>query len=443
MLTRRQLLRCGLAGPLALTLPRLLELRAEAAGSREPTALILVWLAGGASHLETYDPKPNAPSEFRGPYSPIETSAPGVQLSELLPEHAKLAHRFSILRSMVHTGFCHQQGTQQLLTGHPVRELKNKPDNPDLMSIAHWRRRDPSRTIPNYVGVPPVRACGAAYLGESYEPFSVTGDFNSPQFQVPNLRLIDGLVDDRVMTRHRLLRQLDRLDQTLDPRRRMQAQEEYQSQALSLVTGAKARQAFDLSQESERTRDRYGRNSWGQQLLMARRLVEAGVDLVTTELAGALCGPHGSWDDHSVSVNVFDSLKPRCPLFDQAVSALIEEVFERGLDRRVLVVVTGEFGRTPRISYHDNNGRPGRDHWPDATSILFAGGGIPGGQVIGATDIRGEQVVDRRVTTGDFLATIYRHLGIDAEGIAIINHAGRPIPILPYGGRPIPELTAH
>ena len=220
--------------------------------------------------------------------------------------------------------------------------------------------------------------------------------------------------------------------------------------ALNLLTSPAAQRAFDIQQEAPRTRDRYGRNAWGQQCLMARRLVEAGVELITTTFDGPLCGRVANWDDHAVNHHVFDALAYRAPVFDQAVTALIEDLYERGLDKRVMVVVTGEFGRTPRISYVASSGggvasggqgtvQPGRDHWPAANSILFAGGGIRTGQVIGATDRRGEEVVERRVGAGDFLATMYRHLGIDAERIAIPNFSGRPIPIL-GDGRAIGEL---
>jgi uncharacterized protein (DUF1501 family) len=454
IMPRRRFMQRGLAVAGGLSLPGLLKLRAVAeTAPRDTTALIVVWLPGGASHLETYDPKPEATNDYRGPYGPISTAVPGIRLCELLPHHARVADRFSILRSMVHTGFCHQQGTQQLLTGHPVRELKQKPDDPDLLSIAHYLRHDPARELPNYVGVPSINYGGAAYLGGAYEPFTVSGDPNAPQFQVPNISLPSADERARVSARIDLRVQLDRFSRAADTRAAMQTVDAFESQALALLTGSRAREAFDLSREEPRTRDRYGRNSWGQQLLMARRLVEAGIDLVTVQLAGSLCGRVGNWDDHAVNHHVFEAMKYRCQFFDQGVAALIDDVFERGLDRRTLVVVTGEFGRTPKINYQPSTGggiasgevgtvQPGRDHWPSATSILFAGGGIRGGQVIGATDARGEQVIDRRVTTGDFLATLYRHLGIDAEQISVTNFAGRPVPILPYGGKAIPELTA-
>lgn len=458
--TRREFLRAGLAGLTTLSLPGLYRLRAEAAENagrpattasrEEPTAVILVWLIGGASHLETYDPKPLSGSEYKGPYDPIDTRVPGLQICELLPRHAQVADRFTILRSLVHTGFCHQQGAQQLLTGHPVRELRNKPDDPDLFSIAHLLRTDAHRAIPNYVGVNPVPYIGSAYLGPAYEPFAVSGNPNDPQFSVPNIGLADSSQAARLAQRIDLRKGFDRLKQQVDRAGTMKALDAYESQAWSVLTSTAAKTAFDLSQESPELRERYGRNSWGQQCLLARRLVEAGVELVTTTFNGPLCGRVQNWDDHAVNHNVFEGMKLRAPIFDQAVATLIEDLHARGLDQRVLLIVTGEFGRTPKISYAASTGagdasapagttQPGRDHWPNATSLLFSGGRIAEGQVIGATDSRGEQATDRRVGVQDFLATVYRHLGIDAERIAFQNFSGRPVPILD-GGKPIPEL---
>jgi uncharacterized protein (DUF1501 family) len=453
-LNRREILRIGLTGATSLSLSGLLRARAMAAPSAttERTAVILVWLPGGASHLETYDPKPLATSDYRGPFTAIRTRVPGVELSELLPRHASVADRFTVLRSMVHTGFCHQQGTQQLLTGHPVRELKPKPDNPDLFAITNFLRRDPARKLPNYVGVPGASFLGAAYLGSAYEPFVIGGDPNAPGFHVPNIGLTDAQAIGHLSQRISLRRRFDRMRRDIDRLGEMDAFDAFESQALNLLTGEEARDAFDLGREDAKTRERYGLNSWGQQCLMARRLVEAGVDLVTTQLGGPLCGRVYNWDDHAVNHNVFEGMRFRTPPFDQAVSALIEDLYERGLDRRVLVIVTGEFGRTPKISYLASTGegptsapagvvQPGRDHWPSATSILFAGGGISSGRIIGATDARGEQVTDRRVGVGDFLATVYQHLGIDAANVSIPNFDGRPVPIL-QEGQPIRELAA-
>ncbi len=438
---RREFLRCGVAGVASLNLAELLRLRAEAgvATTRERTALIVVWLHGGASHFETYDPKPHAPDGIRGPYLPIATKVPGLQICELLPRHAAIAERFTILRSLVHSGFCHQQGAQQLFTGHPVRELRNTPDHPDCFSVVARLRADVRRALPVYVGAPPVPYTGPAYLGLNYAPFTVHGNPNAPDFQVPNVSLVSPDLAARVERRLSLREQFDRLQGALDLKGNMTALDTFEQQAWTMLTSPATREAFDLSKEDPRVRDRYGRTSWGQQCLMARRLVEAGVDVVTTSLAGSEAGPVHNWDDHAVNHHVFDVMKHRAPNFDQAISALIEDIYQRGLDRRVLVVVTGEFGRTPKITYA--NGRPGRDHWPLATSLLFAGGGIATGRAIGATDRSGAEVVERRVGVGDFLATIYRHLGIDHSALEFRDFSGRPIPV-PLG-EPIAELQGN
>jgi uncharacterized protein (DUF1501 family) len=454
MMRRREFLRAGLG---ALSLPALFRLRAEAA-PRERTAVIIVWLRGGASHLETYDPKPDAPSEYRGPFGTLATRTPGMRLGELLPRHAKITDRFTLLRSMAHTGGGHPAGSLQLLSGDPDAQDKLKPVHPDFMTVAHRLRYDPRRTLPNYVGVNPIvrydsfTIAGPGYLGDSYAPFSVLGDPDSPTFRVPNIGLAGNAERERLSERLSLQKRFDGLRRDLDHTGTLETMDRFEGQALRLLTSTRAAAAFDLSRESLRVRERYGRNAWGQQLLMARRLVEAGVEIITTTLDGPLCGRVANWDDHAVNHHVFDALKFRAPVFDQAVTALIEDVYARGLDKRVLVIVTGEFGRTPRISYVASSGggvasgaagtvQPGRDHWPNANSMLFAGGGIATGKVIGATDRRGEEVVERRVGPHDFLATVYHHLGIDYEKVALPDFTGRPMPIV-RDGKAITELTA-
>jgi hypothetical protein len=269
---------------------------------------------------------------------------------------------------------------------------------------------------------------------------------------VPNIGLADPRQVGRLRERVQLRRSFDDLRRDIDQTGALDAMDTFEAQAMGLLTSPEAARAFDLGREDPRVRERYGLNQWGQQCLMARRLVEAGVEIVTTTFDGPLCGRVANWDDHAVNHHVFDALKFRAPYFDQAVSALIEDVYARGLDKRVLVVVTGEFGRTPRITYVASSGggvasapagtvQPGRDHWPAANSMIWAGGGIRTGQVIGATDRRGEFVVDRRVGPQDFLATIYRHLGIDYDRVTIPDHAGRPTPIV-TDGRAIAELLA-
>lgn len=453
--TRRQLLRAGLTGFTSLSLAGLYNLRAQAAPSpKQNTAIILVWLRGGCSHLDTFDPKPDASSEFRSPYAPIDTNVPGIHVTELLPRLSKIADRYALLRSVAHTGGGHPAGSLQVLAGDPDARDKTKPILPDFMTVTNYLRRGAPRKLPPYIAVNPVdrydsfTIAGATYLGPSYEAFRVTGDPNNPSFEVPNVgNSLAG--PERLKQRLTLKESVDRLNTDADIS--LEALDQFQAQAIGLMTSPEAKEAFDLSKEPDSLRDRYGRNQWGQQCLMARRLVEAGVDIIATEFDGPLCGRVANWDDHAVNHHVFEAIKYRSPFFDQAVSALIEDVYNRGLDKRVLVVVTGEFGRTPRISHVASSGggvasgakgtvQPGRDHWPRANTMLFAGGGIRTGQVIGATDPRGEDPIDRRVGPLDFLATVYRHLGIDSERATIPNFAGRPVPILP-GGQVIRELS--
>ena len=456
---RREFLRVGLSGFAALSLPGLLRLRADAPSARteKRTAVILVWLRGGASHLETYDPKPDAPSEYRGIFGSIPTNVPGIRVSELLPRHAKIGDKFTLLRSMSHSGGGHPAGSLQMLSGDTDAQDKDKPILPDWMTVANFLRSN-SRAggLPNYIGVNPVvnydnfTIAGPGYLNSSYGPFAVTGDPNDPKFEVPNIGLKNQADAERVSERVRLRQSLDRLARAADNSGTMRAMDAFEAQALNLLTSPAAREAFDLTREPEHIRDRYGRHQWGQQCLMARRLVEAGVEIITTTFDGPLCGRVQNWDDHAVNHNVFDALQFRAPYFDQAVTALIEDIYARGLDQRVLVVVSGEFGRTPRIERVASSGggvasagagvvQPGRDHWPRAFSNLWSGGGIKTGGVIGSTDKRGEDVVDRICKPGDFLATIYRHLGIETTE-TLTDFSGRPNLIVPTGA-PIPELV--
>jgi hypothetical protein len=444
LLTRRTLLRAGAAA--ALTLPGLLRLRAATSHTpREATALILLYCHGGVSHLDTFDPKPAAPAEYRGPFAPIQTRVPGMRVTELFPHLAATSDRFSLLRSLCHEAACHANGPQRLFTGHYTPRQTWDPDHPDCLAIANYLRWKTGRPIPNYIGMTtyglergPVSAIGPAYLGGKYAPFAVVGDPS-------RAGTTGGLDEDRgglVATRRDLLGRVGR-----DPGGSAPAlMGEFHEQAVGILSGPHARRAFDVQREPPAVRDRYGRTAWGQQCLIARRLVEAGVDLVTVTLAGPEAGGAGAnWDDHAVNCHIFDGLKKRCANVDQCVSALIEDLHDRGLDRRVLVILSGEFGRTPRISYavgtQSKVSQPGRDHWPSAMSILLSGGGIRGGQVVGATDRLGEHPADRRVGPWDLIATIYRHLGIDAKSLQVPDAAGRPHPILPEG-EPIRELVS-
>ena len=459
---RRNFLQTGLAGFATLSLPQILRfkalnpLHAEESPAAVPkkTAVIMVWQPGGCSHIDTYDPKPLAASEYRGPFGTIDTKVPGLQFTELLPRQASIADKFTVLRSMRQTAGGHPAGSMQLLSGDPDTRDKPKPRLPDWMSVANYLRSQGEQRknpLPMYVGInPPLEYNGPAYLGDAFSAFTVSGDPNLPTFSVPNIGLSDRGEVRRLDRRSNLRRNLDTLERAFDRQGELAALDEFEIRAMSLLTNPGAREAFDLTREDDRTRDRYGRNSWGQQLLLCRRLVEAGVEVMTTSLSGPLCGRVHNWDDHAVNHHVFDALRFRSAAYDQAVSALIEDIYERGLDKQVLVVVTGEFGRTPKIEYSPSTGagdasgpagtqQPGRDHWPRAFSNIWAGGGIQTGRVIGATDKRGEDCVERICGPGDFLATIYHHLGIDASTTLIRDFNGRPTPIVDHG-QPIPEL---
>lgn len=463
---RREVLRAGLKGFSTLSLAGMYHLRSQPLNAANASAnhkkidkpaVILVWLRGGVSHLETFDTKPLAPSDYRGPYETINTNVPGINVCELLPRLSQCADKYAVLRSVKHTGGGHPAGSLQVLSGDTDAQDKPKPIYPDWMSIVNHLHHDPQQNIPNYVAINPVdrydsfQIAGPAYLGPACDPFKVVGDPSRPDFQIPNIGMQDES-QQKLARRIALKSNLDQLQRKVDQSGMMHALDNFEVQALNLLTSQKARAAFDLKNEPEEVRERYGKNAWGQQCLMARRLVEAGVEVVATEFDGPLCGRVQNWDDHAVNHHVFDALKFRLPTYDQAVSALIEDIYARGLDQRVLVIVAGEFGRTPRISHVASSGggvasgakgtvQPGRDHWPRANSMIFAGGGIKTGQIIGATDPKGEDVIERPYTPGDFLATIYKHLGIDYANTALTDFSGRPNLILPEG-HAIPELAA-
>jgi len=458
-LGRRGFMQVGMTGFASLSWPGLLRLRAENATKpdHEKTAVIMVWLPGGLSHLDSYDPKPDSGSEYSGPFKEISTKVPGTRITELMPMHAKIADKFTILRSMNQGAGGHPAGSMQMFSGDSDTRDKPEPRLPDWMSVANYLRSQEggrSNPLPHYVGVnlPPANYSGPAYLGNSFGPFAVTDDPNRPNFSVPNIGLSDPAEMQRLSDRLALRKSLDKMEREFDTQGELGALDEFETQAMTLLTNPQTRDAFDLGKEDAQTRDRYGRNRWGQQLLMARRLVESGVDIVTSTLSGPLCGRVQNWDDHAVNQHQFEALRFRMPNYDQAVSALIEDIYARGLDKRVLVVVTGEFGRTPKIKYDRSTGagnasgptgtlQPGRDHWPRAFSNIWAGGGIQTGGVIGASDKRGEDVIERPCGPHDFLATIYQHLGIDYSKVTINDFNGRPTHIV-SDGKAIPELTA-
>jgi len=472
-LTRRGLLRAAVAGGSLWTLPRWLEARAMAAGSARPRSLILLWQDGGPSHFETFDPKPLAPAEYRGELGGIATTLPGIEYCEILPRLAKLAHRTAVIRSLHQPSSDHVVGSHNVLTGWNDQTFQGKSRYPDLGSVVSRMRSGveeaevaigastdprlargmkgsrravgPDRSeLPQYVDIGGgLHRGGPAFLGPVYSAFPVAGDPSKPGFVVQNVQA--GGTTGRLQSRLEILGGLDRLGTDVPPGAavydRLQASSDFRQQAIDLLTGGGAARAFDLSREPAPIRERYGRHLSGQQCLLARRLVEAGVGLVAIRFSPDGRGDYDrtmiGWDDHAVHGNIFEIMRQRGPQFDQSVSALIEDLDERGLADEVLVAVVGEFGRTPRIHVH--KGCPGREHWGPAGCALLYGGGLRMGQVIGSTNDKGEHPHDRPLTYQDLLATLYRALGINPAH-TFLNEAGRPVPIL-ESGAPIRELV--
>ena len=383
-------------------------------------------------------------AEFRGPFRPISTNVPGVQICETLPLHARIMDSVTLIRSMHHDNSDHQHGMHWCQTGHDAKANGVNPfrdsSHPSCGSVTAKLRG------PNQLGMPPYVHIGypldevpgrhhphsAAYIGRHYDPFVIlnqrTGDGTDPgldcDFQVRSFDLSATLTPEILAERRSLLARFDRVRRQIDSSGAMDAMDHYHQEAFDLLTGPRARRAFDLEQEDIRTRERYGPSRPGQTALLARRLVEAGVTFVTVVDPGVGLSSSG-WDLHR---RLEWGMNLACPRMDHAVTALVEDLYERGLDKRVLLVVWGEFGRTPRI-----NKDAGRDHWADVQSVLIAGGGYRMGQVIGSSTANGEVPKDRPLMPYDVVATIYHHLGIDTE-LTFPNHAGRPIPILSKGG---------
>ncbi|HVX60277.1 MAG TPA: DUF1501 domain-containing protein [Pirellulales bacterium] len=442
-LSRRTALKAGFLGLGGMSLADVMRLRAEGAAQRRDTAVILLWLDGGPSQLETYDPKPEAPVEYRGPWTAIDTNVPGIRISESLPNHARHADKMVLVRSLHHDNGDHFAGAHWMLTGRYGSTSVNLPQKyPSVGSITARMRGANRPGLPPYVGLPAAQSVylfpgyqGAAYLGPAYNPFDVDTQQKylaaNSKLEINRPRCLESFAQaqaGRIEGRLNLLENFDKLRRDLDQTGGMAALDRYQQRAVELILGGKAEAAFDLTKEDPRIADRYGSSPWGRYTLMARRLVEAGVTFVTVDM------PH--WDDHS---NIEKGHGYKLGPLDQAVGALLDDLSERQLLDKVLVVVMGEFGRTPRI----NSGQPGipipgRDHWGAAISVMLAGGGLRTGQVVGATNAKAEHPVERPLTPDDLLATVYHVLGIDPS-IAFPDHAGRPVPILDIG-KPISEI---
>jgi len=442
-LSRRGFLRVGALGFAGLSLADVLRANAWASAAGGPRApersVILIWLDGGPPQHETYDPKPDAPAQFRGPLKPIATALPGVQVSELLPNHARLLNKMSIIRSLHHDNGDHFAAAHWMLTGYLGSNAINLPPQyPSAGSIIAKLKGPKQQGMPAYIGLPNTHSVGlvpgyhgAAYLGVGYNPFIADGDPNSEGYQVPNLSLPAGIDAARLEGRRTLLGTFDHARKAADASGTAKGLDHFEQEAFSLVLGKAARAAFDLKKEDPRLRDRYSRHQWGQSALLARRLVEAGVRFVTLTFGG--------WDFHS---SLERGMKSVLPILDATVGTLIEDLDDRGLLDSTIVLVMGEFGRTPRMNKTGVPGSdpvPGRDHWGNVMSVLVAGGGLAPGRVVGSSNSRGEVPKDRPLRPQDLAVTLYHQLGINPE-TTFLNRAGQPVKI-GSNGEVIAELV--
>ena len=423
--------------------------------SNDP-AVIFVWLPGGPPHQDTFDMKPDAPIEFRRPWKPIQTNVNGIQICEHMPQLAKLADKYSIIRSIAHKFADHGGGHKRFLTGRdPLQPVGFVNDTPMVGSMVAEVLKNKHAPVPSYINIVDggrqgidVFSFGSAYLGPQTHPFAVVGDPSEPKFEMKNLSLLPG-TEDKLADRLGLLSRVERPLNGADLGGSAASIEALRSRALELISTDSARAAFDLKNESPKTRERYGLHRYGQRALMARRLVQHGATWITCVLENPT--PPGvqpkenhcyNWDSHAVNCHIFDDTQYKLGFLDQAMSALIEDLYSRGLNKRVLLVITGEFGRTPRIENSIGTqtkvSQPGRDHWPQAQSIVVSGA-CKTGVVVGSTTAKAEVPKDRPMTPNDLWATVFQHLNIDFNRISFPDGSGRPMPMLPDGAA-IPEL---
>lgn len=443
--SRRNFLQIGMAGMGSLTVPQILAARALAAASEESqsshsggkdTSVILLWLDGGPGHMDTYDLKPEAPAEYRGIWKPIPTSVPGMQVTELFPLQAQIADKFSVVRSLHHDTGDHFTAGHWMLTGRGagVSGASTKGKYPFFGSIATKMTGARQHGMPAHVAVPYGMSIGLRpgyfggnYLGVHHNPFETEGDPNASNFQVRNVAMVKDLTLERLNDRRTLLNSIDSLRRQAGSSAAFEAMDKFDQTAFDMLTASRTREAFDLSKEDDRTRELYGRHSWGQSTLLARRLVEAGTTFVSCHFGG--------WDHHW---NLQSGYENYLPKIDQLVYALLTDLSDRGILDRVLVVLCGEFSRTPRMNDGGNGGpplsqgTPGRDHWGNALSCFLAGGGVQGGRLIGSTDHLGETPLDHPLRPGDIHHTIFRVLGVDPAQ-HFLDHSGRPVAAVDHG----------
>lgn len=435
--SRRDILRAGSLGSLGLTLADVY--RAEAASpkpQRRDKNCILLMLIGAPSQIDTWDPKPDAPPQIRGPYSPIDTPVPGIRISEILPRTAKLAERYAIIRSMGHSNAAdHETGHQVIHTGH---FFPNGLDFPHMGSVVNFLKGDragmPANiTLPNLIantGTSKPKGQDSGYLGRRFDPFVLNADPNKAGFRPADLDPQPGvnLSPVRVSRRESLRTSVDRSLAALDRDSSLSALDASYQKAFSLIGSPRLKEAFDIGAEPDKVRERYGRTTFGQSCLLARRLVERGVRFVDVNMYdtvfGILC-----WDCHADGGSLFtkvSELKDKvAPIFDQAYSALIEDLIQRGMYDDTLVCAFGEFGRTPQM-----NANGGRDHWPQCWSVALGGGGTRGGQIVGSSDAQGAYPNERPIDPPMLAATVYRALGIDPHSTELPGPADRPLPLI-------------
>ncbi|MBX3450279.1 MAG: DUF1501 domain-containing protein [Planctomycetaceae bacterium] len=434
-LSRRGLLRIGATGLFGgLSLPMLLDLQARAASNAPAKArsVIFLMLEGGPSHIDLWDLKPEAPPEIRGEFLPVSTVVPGTQISEILPHCAQVADKFTILRSHSHADNAHQTGRHWVLTGYPPNfadgQAQGEPFNVLYPSIGSILARElgPGGDVPPYVEMPnPLGPGGPGFYGAKYAPFTIDNDPSQPDFKVRDLEAPSSISESRFSRRRELLGDVESLGVSSQATGRADALAMYYQKAVDLTTSPAARRAFDISAEPAAMRERYGYSSIGQSALLARRLIEAGCRFVGID--------HGSWDTHTD--NFTSHKKALVPPTDQAFSALVTDLDDRGLLDETLVVMMGEMGRTPRI-----NKDAGRDHWSMCQTVILAGGGIKRGAVIGASDKTASYPTTQPYGIQDLLRTIFSLTGVDADKV-YETPVGRPVPIV-SGGRRIDELLA-
>lgn len=441
-LTRRDFLHAGSLAMLGLTLPQFLALEAQGAVRKERDVnCIMLFLLGGPSQLDTWDMKPEAPAEIRGPYQPIATNVAGIRISEIFPRMARHADKYALVRSVYHTAAAvHDTGHQMMQTGRLFQGGVEHPHPGAVMS----KLRGARGAAPPYIVLPtPMGATGgnlphgqaAGYLGKGYDPLVLNADPSKPDFKVPDLLPPEYITSVREDRRRKLRAAIDGGVKAFEASADAKQMSANFDRAYTLMSSKEAREAFDLGQETEVVRQKYGMNKFGQSCLLARRMVERGVRFVTINMFETVFNEI-TWDIHGSApftpITAYRDLVG--PWFDHGYSSLLEELKERGLLENTLVVAMGEFGRTPKV-----NPAGGRDHWPQCWTILMAGGGVQGGRVVGASDEIGAYPKDRPVSPAEVAATVYHALGVNLEH-ELPGPQGRPIPVVDYGVKPIMEL---